>query len=78
MIKVETVIQDEDSRIQGGINFYWEHGADQVLYQSWEHKGSGPVWLQVAVDPMVGSDLVDYLRDCWGEYTILNVVFNYR
>lgn len=78
MVKITTVIRDANNNIQGGVNFYRSEGEQTVLYQSWEHKGSGPVWNVVAPDPMAGDDFIQYLADCWSEYTIVDVQDNYR
>lgn len=78
MIKVRTVIRDADNRVQGGVNFFWTRGMDTVLYQSWEHKGSGPIWNEVAPDPMSGTNFLDYLHECWSEYELVDIQEDYR
>lgn len=72
-IQVRTVIEDEDSLVQGGVDFYWVKGSKTVLYQSWEHRASGPVWGEVTPDPMCGDDFLEYLYENWSEYRVLDV-----
>lgn len=78
MIKV-TVQSRElvDGYPDGGANFYWEKGSPVVLVQHWEHKASGPVWSQVEPDPMFGEDLAEYIKACWDDYIIIDVVDDY-
>lgn len=78
MIRVETVIEDADSLIQGGVHFYWEKGSNMVLYQVWEHRASGPDWKQVAPDPMGYADFLTYLKECWSKYRVVDVIEDYR
>lgn len=78
MVKIETVIRDAEGQVQGGIDFYRSQGEQTILYQAWEHMASGPVWKQVACDPMAGDDFIQYLADCWSEYTIVDVKDNFR
>lgn len=78
MIRVETVIEDEDSLVQGGVHFYWEKGSNVVLYQQWEHWARGPEWKQVQPDPMCYDDLLTYLKECWSECRVVDVIEDYR
>lgn len=86
MIKIDAVSYDEDNNVDGGINFYWDKGNDQVLYQEWEFKASGPVWGPVNPDPMFSelksddpkASFIDYVEQCWQAYKIVDVTENYR
>lgn len=77
MIRVETVIEDEDSLVQGGVHFYWVPGSRMVLFQEWEHRASGPEWKQVAPDPMGYADFLTYLRECYPGHRIVDVNENF-
>jgi hypothetical protein len=66
MIKVETVIRDEDKNVQGGIHFYWNRTTGQLMFQTWEHKGSGPIWFEVQQESRKVADFLGYFLDNWG------------
>lgn len=78
MIKIQTVVKDAEGNALGGVDFYWDKGADICLYQKWEHMAAGRVWQQVCPDPMSGTDFVDYIVECWPGYTVVEVTQEYR
>jgi hypothetical protein len=74
MIKVQALSRElVDGHPAGGAHFYWEPGSRVVLVQEWEHRASGPVWDQVVSDPMAGTDLCVYIKECWDHYIIVDV-----
>lgn len=65
MVKVQTVIRDGNNNVQGGVNFIWHRTEGNLFFQTWEHKGSGPIWTEMQIAPNKVYDFLGYFLDNW-------------
>lgn len=66
MVKIEAVVRDEDKNVQSGIKLWWHRTDGTLLYQTWEHKASGPIWYEVEAERVKVTDFMEYFIDKWG------------
>ena len=61
---IAIVEKDEEGKVQGGMNFWWEPGAHIYLSQPWEYSCAGNDYGVVSPDP-VYVDLLTTVKETW-------------